>query len=240
MTAPVTREPHQLGYIFDLKRHVLKDGASFPVREVEGGRDLAREGDLLKHCPLLLDGFGCCYALLEDGQRQIVALHLPGDLCNLPSLLLGRPSHGLGTLTPARVVFVPHVTILAWKGQHTGRTQALWQATMVEAAISRAWVVNVGRRTAYQRTAHLLCEFLLRMRRAGLAQGLTCRMPLTRQELGDALGLTAVHVSRALEWLRNEHLIDLGDGTLTVRHWPELTSLAGFDPAYLHGVGTAQ
>ncbi len=228
-----TRKPQQRGALSDLKRYVLED-SSFVVHDLKGNQDIAREGDLLLHCPLLLEGFACCYKILECGERQIFALHLANDLCNLSSLLLGHLSHSIGTLTPARVAFVPHATILDWTRHHPNRILALWRMTLIEAANSQEWVVNVGRRTAYQRTAHLLCEFLLRMRWAGLAQGLTCRMPFTQVELGDTLGLTAVHVNRTLQWLRSEKLIDLRNETLIVHDWPKLTLAAGFDPAYLH------
>ena len=232
------RDTQQPGCLSDLKRLVLED-ASLVVRDLEGGHDLVRKGVPQLHCPLLLEGFACSYKTLEGGRRQILALHLPNDLCNLPSLLLRHLNRSVGTLTPARVVFVPHATILDWMGHDPARTQALWRATLVEAAISQEWIANVGGRTAHQRTAHLLCEFLVRTRQAGLAHGLTCWMPLTRMELADALGLTGVHVSRTLQWLRDENLIDLRDGTLTVLNWSELTFVAGFDPAYLHHADTA-
>lgn len=238
MSGPVTRELPRTGRLSDLERHVLED-TSLAVRDFKSGQSLTREADLLAHCPLLLSGFACCYKLLEDGRRQIIALHLPTELCNLPTLLLGHLAHGIGTLTSARVAFVPHATILAWMGHHPDRMKALWRATLVDAAISQEWVVNTGRRTAYQRTAHLLCEFLTRMRWAGLAEGLTCSMPFTPWELADALALTGIHVSRALEWLCDENLAEVRDETLTVLNWSGLASLAGFDPTYLHHVGAA-
>jgi len=228
-----TRKPQQRGALSDLKRYVLED-SSLVVHDLQGNQDITREGDLLLHCPLLLEGFACCYKILECGERQIFALHLANDLCNLSSLLLERPSHSIGTLTPARVAFVPHATILDWTRHHPDRVLALWRTTLIETANSQEWIVNLGRRTAYQRTAHLLCEFLLRMCWAGLAQGLACRMPFTQAELADTLGLTAVHVNRILQSLRNEKLIDLRNGTLIVHDWPKLTLAAGFDPAYLH------
>ena len=238
MSEPVTCELPRTGRLSDLKRHVLED-TSLAVREFRSGQNLTREADLLAHCPLLLDGFACCYKLLEDGRRQIIALHLPTELCNLSTLLLGHLAHGIGTLTPARVAFVPHATILAWIGDHPDRMQALWRATLVDTAISHEWIVNTGRRTAYQRTAHLLCEFLTRMRRAGLAEGLSCSMPFTKGELADALALTGVQVNRALEWLRDENLAEVRGETLTVLDWSGLASLAGFDPTYLHHIGAA-
>ena len=208
--------------------------ANFATQQLEDDQDLIREGDRPLHCPLLLEGFACRYKALENGQRQIMAFHVPTDLCDLPSLLLKRIDYSIGTLTPAKIALIPRTTILGWAQSYPSLGRLLWRATLIDASVSREWIVNVGRRTAYQRTAHLLCELLLQMRSAGLAQGLVCEMPLTQVELADALGLTPVHVNRTLQWLRNEGLVEFGGGTLTVRNWRELKRAAGFDATYLH------
>lgn len=208
--------------------------ANLMVQTIEDDQDIVREGDRPMYCPLLIDGFACRYKTLENGQRQIVAFHVPTEICDLTSLMQKKVDCSIGTLTPVKVVMIPHTTILAWTREHPGLTHLLWRATLVDASISREWIVNVGRRTAYQRTAHLLCELTLQMRAAGLVRGFTCEMPLTQVELADALGLTPVHVNRTLQWLRNEGLIELGGGSLTVRNWRDLKRAAGFDATYLH------
>ena len=208
--------------------------ANFSLQHVEGDQDLVREGDRPSHSPLLIEGFACRYKTLENGQRQIMAFHVPTEICDLASVLLKRMDYSIGTLTPATVALIPHATILGWAKSHPGLGRILWRATLVDASVSREWIVNVGRRTAYQRTAHLLCELMLQMRSAGLAHGLACDMPLTQVVLADALGLTPVHVNRTLQWLRGEGLVEFGGGVLTVRNWRELKRAAGFDPTYLH------
>ena len=223
----------QLGRLSDEERRVV-EATSFLIRNIEADQDIARVGDRLLHCPLLLDGFACHYRTMESGQRQIVAFLVQNDFCDLTSLLLRKLDHSIGTLTPARVAYIPHATVLDWIKHHPGLGQLLWRATLIDAATANEWVVNVGRRTAYQRTAHLLCELMMKMRLAGLARGLACDLPLTQIELADALGLTPVHVNRTLQWLRGESLIEFGSGILTVRNWRELKRAAGFDPAYLH------
>ena len=229
----LSRGLQQLGPLSDQERSVI-EGVSFPVRQIEGDQDIAREGDRPTHCPLLLEGFACRYKTLESGQRQVMALHVPTDLCDLTSLLLGTLDYSIATLTPVRVALVPHATILDWTKRLPSLGRLLWRAALIDASVSREWIVNVGRRTAYQRTAHLLCELVLRMRSAGLADGRACRLPLTQVMLADALGLTAVHVNRTLQWLRGEDLIEFSSGVLTVLDWSGLKRVGGFDPAYLH------
>ena len=223
----------QLGAVSAEEKRLIGT-ANFVTQQIEDDQDLIREGDRPLYCPLLLEGFACRYKTLENGQRQIMAFHVPTDLCDLPSLILKKIDYSVGTLTPAKIALVPHATILGWTKAHPNLGHLLWRATLIDASASREWVVNVGRRTAYQRTAHLLCELMLQMRSAGLAQDLVCDMPLTQVELADALGLTPVHVNRTLQWLRSENLVEFGGGTLTVRNWRELKRAAGFDAAYLH------
>lgn len=233
MNEVLVRKLEQFGTLSEQERSLVEN-ASFAVRHYWDDQDLAREGDRPLNCLLLLDGFACSYKTLESGQRQIVAFHIPTNLCDLTSVVLGQLDCSIGTLTPARVAIIPNATILDWTRHHLGLGRLLWRATLVDAAVSREWVVNVGRRTAYQRTAHLLCEMAQRLRSAGLANGHAYELPLTQVELADALGLTPVHVNRTLQWLRGERLIEFGGGTLTVRNWRQLTHAAGFDPAYLH------
>ncbi len=231
--SPFIRRLEQVGTLSAEEKRVVT-GANFTLQQVEADRDLVREGDRPSWCPLLIEGFACRYKTLESGQRQIMAFHVPTDLCDLTSLLLRKMDYSVGTLTPATVAMVPHATILAWTRSYPGLNQLFWRASLVDASVSREWIVNVGRRTAYQRTAHLLCELMLQMRSAGLAHGLVCDMPLTQVELADALGLTPVHVNRTLQWLRGEGLVEFGGGVLRVRNWRELKRAAGFDVTYLH------
>ncbi len=129
---------------------------------------------------------------------------------------------------------IPYPVVLDWMARHSGLRRLLRQSTLIDASIAREWLVNVGRRTAYQRTAHLLCELTSRMRWAGLASGPACDMPFTQVELADALGLTPVHLNRTLQWLRGSWLVELSGGSLTALDWNEFTRTAEFEPAYLH------
>ncbi|WP_449409393.1 Crp/Fnr family transcriptional regulator [Methylobacterium komagatae] len=82
--------------------------------------------------------------------------------------------------------------------------------------------------------AHLFCELMLRLETVGLAVDHSCQLPLTQYELGDALGITSVHVNRILRELRESGLITLSGGRLTIHDWDALAKAAEFDPSYLH------
>jgi hypothetical protein len=72
------------------------------------------------------------------------------------------------------------------------------------------------------------------MSAVGLANGRACELPVTQNELGDALGLSTVHVNRSLQELRAKQLISLRGGFLTVLNWEGLKEAGEFDPTYLH------
>jgi CRP-like cAMP-binding protein len=170
----------------------------------------------------------------RGGKRQIVAFHIAGDIPDLQSAQLDVLDTSLGTLTPATVAFVRHEAINAVCERHFRIARALWRQTLIDAAIFREWVVNVGRREALNALAHVMCEFVLRMRSMGLAQGDECELPQTQAELGDALGISTVHVNRTLQELRAAGLIRLQGARLTVLDWEGLKEVGEFDPTYLH------
>ena len=194
------RKLERLGPLTDEERRTLED-LPLSVRRVDTDRDLVRDGQRPSHCLLLLEGFSCRYKVLADGGRQITSFHIPGDIVDLTGLLLGRMDHGIGTLTPVRVAPIPQAAILDWMGRHPGLARLLWRDTMVDAAVFREWVVDVGRRSARQRVAHPLCELVTRLRAAGLARDRGCGLPITQAELADATGLSAVPVNRTLQEL---------------------------------------
>ena len=112
--------------------------------------------------------------------------------------------------------------------------RALWRETLIDASIFREWTVNIGRREAYARISHLLCEILVRLKAVGLAEDQTCEIPITQSEFADATGLSNVHVNRVLQELRADGLIILKGSTLKVPNWENLKSAGDFDPTYLH------
>lgn len=175
----------------------------------------------------------CRYRTMHDGQRQIMSFHFPGDILDLSSLLLGKLDHGIGTLTPVEVAPIAHATLLGWIEQHPGLGRTLWRDTLVDAAVFREWVVNIGRRPALARTAHLLCELVTRLRAVGL-EDQAFSLPVTAVELADSTGLSVVHVNRVLQELRAKRLVESRGGTLAVLDWDGLRRAAGFDPDYLH------
>jgi CRP-like cAMP-binding protein len=204
------------------------------VRTVGAREDVISQGDRTGGVKLLLDGFACRYKTLEDGRRQIVAYFVPGDLCDLRVFILKRMDHSIGAIAPSRVATIAPENVLRLMHTYPALTRALWWSTLVEEAIAREWILNVGQRNALERTAHLFCELLYRFRAVGLNEGLSCTLPLTQVELAETLGLSPVHVNRTLQELRRQKLITLDDGTLTIQNLQALEELSFFNAEYLH------
>lgn len=212
----------------------LLEQACARSRLIAAGRDLIREGDPPGPIFVVLDGWACRYKMLPEGTRQITAFLMPGDCGDMHASVLDRMEHSVATLTSARVAMVPRSEMEQWITSRPALTRAFWWTQLVDEDTLRAWIVSMGRRNSIQRVAHLMCELYVRARNIGLIDGDRFELPLTQVVLGDALGLTAVHVNRVLRKLRVAGIMELTAGSLIVADVAELARVAGFDDNYLH------
>lgn len=203
-------------------------------RECPGDRVVIKAGDELNASTLLLDGLICRYKDLRNGQRQITALHLPGDFLDLHSFTLKRLDQDVMTLIPSRIALVPHQAIRDITENHPHLTRLFWFMTNLDAAIHREWELSLGRRTALERVAHLLCELLVRFRVCDLADETGYDLRMTQGELSECVGLTPVHTNRVLKELRDRNLVEFRNGRVRIEDWPGLQHVADFDSAYLY------
>lgn len=204
------------------------------VRTIEANTNFLPEGPRRGAVHVLLDGWAARFKILENGSRQIPALRLPGDICDIEALYLDQMDCGTTSLTRCAVAAVARDGLAALINRRAGVRAAIGRMAAVENAIATQWTVCLGRRSARERLAHLLCELMARLQavRAAGASGFT--LPLTQEEIADVLGLTAVHVNRTLQNLRSDGLIRLKDHRLQVPDLGALHRLAGYDGRYLH------
>jgi CRP-like cAMP-binding protein len=210
--------------------------SALPVRpaSLRADQDVVREGDKPTRSFVLLSGYACSYKVTGDGRRQVLSLHVPGEMPDLQSLHLRTMDISLGTLTRCEGAFVEHADLRALCHARPRIADALWRETLIVAAIVREWLLNVSRREGAARMAHLLCEWFLRLKAVGLVDGDACDMPATQVQLGEATGFSAVHTNRVLQELRAAGLIALHAGRLEVLDWDGLATFGDFDPTYLH------
>jgi CRP-like cAMP-binding protein len=203
------------------------------VRPFQARETLFHEGDAPSDAVLVLEGIAARVKEQPSGGRAIVALLLPGELCNGGLQLFRHLEHSLRALTDGRAARIATATLQRLEAQHPELHAALLRAAAQDDALAREWIVNLEVRSAQGRVAHLLCELFVRLQALGLAAGATCAVPLLQQDIGDATGLSAVHVSRVLQALRRAGVVRLGRGALEILNFPRLADMAAFRPDYL-------
>ncbi|MDA9544952.1 cyclic nucleotide-binding protein [Bradyrhizobium sp. CCBAU 45321] len=203
------------------------------VQHAGANEDLISEGDTVDSVRIVLSGWLCRYKMLEDGRRQIVNFIFPGESCDAHVFLLSTMDHTIGTLTPVVYAEVKRARFDSLLAADRSLAEAFLCETLVNNAVQREWAVNLGRRVALERVAHLFCEIFERLRPVGMVDGNSCAMPVTQTDLADATGLSVVHLNRTLQELRASGLIVLRDRTLVIKNLDALKDVALFSPGYL-------
>lgn len=202
-------------------------------KDIGAKKYLSRDGDEMVSFPVVLSGWAARYQILRNGARQITRLLLPGDAFYFDSSPDSIAIEEVITLSPCRIVNIMHSDMRRVIEQYPSVGEALRTYGCMENAVLSSWVVNVGRRDALERMAHLICESHYRLSMIDPAQGNQMFFPLTQDDLADVLGLTPVHINRKLQQLRQEQLITLRSKQLTILDLRSLQQVAGFDSAYL-------
>lgn len=218
----------------DDEKRVLEDGIS-TVLSLPARHLLVRAGVRVESSSLLLDGYICRYMDDRQGQRQLVAMHVPGDFVDLHAFPMKRLDHDVATIGPAKIAVYPHHVLQRITEDHPHLTRRLWFSTLLDAAMHREWIFRLGRLGAEGRVAHLMCELYTRLEMVGLAANGTYALPMTQPDLADACGITGVHVNRVLRSLRERGLVTVKSGKVRIDDFAALATLAEFDSGYLYG-----
>ena len=232
---PLICKLEQFTKFSDSEKRLIEDAIS-DIVDYAPRQDIISQGDRPEHVHLLLEGWAGRYKLLPEGERQIMAYLIPGDLCDVHVALLRQMDHSIGALSACKVAFIADKAISKMTDDHGRLSKALWWSTLVDEAISREWLVTVARRQADKRVSHLFCEMLLRSKAVGLSSDNSFELPLTQEELGDTIGLSGVHMNRTLQKLRNDGLITSQGKRLVINDLARLMEFADFDPIYLHQI----
>jgi CRP-like cAMP-binding protein len=232
MTNPFIRKLEYGAQLSEEDRRQLeafcRDPRAFPAHV-----DLVSEGDKPRSVHLVMEGYACRYKILPDGRRQIMALFVPGDICDLHVQILGEMDHSIGTLTECSIVEVGAEAVDDLI-RNPRINRALWWSTLVDEGTLREWLVSMGQRDAAEQMAHIFCEVYTRLKAVGQAEDGRFRSPVTQEEMADLMGLTPVHVNRTLKLLREQGLIELDGKWVVIPHFERLRQCGGFDPNYLH------
>jgi len=231
--APMVRKLEHWRELSDDDRQAIL-ALPFTRRELSAGQHIVWDGDKPQYTTLLSSGFAYRHKVAGNGGRQIMAIHMKGDIVDLQNSLLGVAAHNVQMLTAGEVALIPVHAIqdVAFNFPTVGR--AMWYETLVDGSMFREWLLNVGRRDARTRIAHLLCEFAMRMETSGLGKQDEYELPITQEQLADAVSLTPVHVNRTLMALEADGLIRRNKRVIHITDWKQMAKSADFHARYLH------
>jgi CRP-like cAMP-binding protein len=204
------------------------------IKQLPANTVIVREGDKPAQSCLMIEGYSVRSKTTDEGRRQILSIHIAGDIPDLQSLHLHVMDHDFTTLSACTLGLISHDSLRAVTRSRPLVAEALWRETLVDAAIFREWIVNVGRRQAPQRLAHLILEMRARLAAIGREGNGHYELPMTQVDLADALGLTSVHVNRVLQVLRADGLMDIRNNVVTLGDAEKLMQMGDFDDLYLH------
>ncbi len=199
-------------------------------RLITAGSELYAEGEPLDDLFTILEGWLILYKLLEDGRRQITKVGLSGDFIGFRPDLKAPMDHSAQALTDVKLCVFPRETIMSLFREQPELAMRLTWLISSDIMVARERLTSLGRRTARERISYFLLELYYRVRlRHSDPVGTAIPLPLTQEHIGDALGLTSVHVNRTLRALREDNLIQVVNRTLHILDPDKLADAAGFD-----------
>ncbi|HEY8383845.1 MAG TPA: Crp/Fnr family transcriptional regulator [Microvirga sp.] len=238
MANALTMKLEQFTRFDQTERQRLDELLTYPTKTYARGEDIIAEGKKVQDIHLVLTGLAARTKVLADGERQIMAFLIPGDLCDVEVFVLEALDHNITAMTTTTCVLIPSKVIEDLLTESSKLTKALWWSTMTDSAVLRERIVDHGSRDARERLAHLFYEMLVRYRIVAETTDDSLPFLITQEDLADATGMTPMHVNRTLQQLRSEGLINLKNKVLTVLDPPRLKKVAKFNANYLHLIRT--
>jgi CRP-like cAMP-binding protein len=192
-----------------------------------GGEDLQTSLCLISRGVCARTSIGC------NGERQITAFHMVGDIPDLHRLMLPESASTFVALCPGEIVRIRKSEIREVALKYPGIAEAMWRDTVCDGSISAEWIVNIGRRDARARLAHLFCEMAIRFGKLS-GNAFSYAFPVTQGNLADATGLSAVHTNRTVQALRRDGLLKMHGKAVWIEDWDALRIAGDFTIDYLN------
>ncbi len=201
--------------------------------QIRARQDIVSPGRIVDHSCLIGKGLAARFDQMRDGRRQSTALHIPGDMADLHSVVRPKARWSITALTATTVLYVPHANLRCLVSTYPNIALAFWRDAALDASIIAKWLVNMGQKEAEGRVAHLFCEMGVRLEAAGLGARTMFDLPMTQDQLADAVGITAVHLNRTLQALRATGLFSFTRGLVEIDDWRDFAAIADFDSSYM-------
>ncbi|WP_380873552.1 nitrogen fixation regulatory protein [Sphingomonas sp. DBB INV C78] len=201
-------------------------------RSFRRGTVIRRENDRAHEIFVLRSGWMYSYALLDDGSRQILRLHFPGDLVGTSGGAFIDASDSLAALTDVKLCPFEKGALRVLFEEHPRLAALLFVITQAERVSLTDRLASLGRTSARSRVAALLLDTIDRLRVMKRDIGQSFHLPLTQEEIGDATGLTSVHVNRMMRVLVEDGLISRNNSTITINDERRLAQVANYINRY--------
>lgn len=230
----------KMSQVIDLTAEEKNTLAAISARgvRVARGTDIVAQGEKDECAFLVRDGWALRHRHLPDGRRQVLHFLVPGDWAGLTALMFPESDHSVTTITDVVLssLTVSELSTLFLRHPRLGMA-IYWTAAQEEAVIAEH-LVNVGRRSAYERLGNLLLELLFRLQVVNRADHRAFEFPVNQVALADALGLSHVHVNRTLQRMRKDGLVSITDHKVVILDQVGLERAIDFEGTYLHMAGS--
>jgi CRP-like cAMP-binding protein len=214
-------------------------GLSCHPAQMRPRQDIVSPGRIVDHACLIGKGLAARFDQMRNGRRQTTALHIPGDMADLHSVVRPKARWSITALAPTTVLRVPHVELRRLADTHQGIALAFWRDASIDASTIAKWLVCIGQKNARERVAHLFCEMGVRLETAGFGARHAFDLPMTQDQIADAVGITAVHLNRTMQDLRSTSIFSFNGGLVEISDWSAFAAIADFDPTYME-LGNAE
>ncbi len=200
-----------------------------PPRRVRPHMQLNRAADQHASAYVIREGWAFAYALLANGERQVVGFLLPGDLVGVGCSIGGSAELCVETITETVVSDVSKDSIRRASQEWPEILEIFLrlQSQMLGALVDQ--LVDLGRRDSRTRVARLLIKLERRLMSIGNADADGFAFPVSQYLIADAIGLTAIHVNRVLRSLREESVVTVRKDRVTIHDRARLMEIAGDD-----------
>ncbi len=200
-------------------------------RSIPAGSDVLAPGARCQTIYNLVDGWAFRYSLLDDGQRQILDFVLPGAVLGFCSANNSGSTYGVQALTNVTLCAIPRESFLSLLRDFPEMGLRLAWLIARDRCLAYDRLLSIGKLSAREQVAHLILELFVRCHAQWPSHDIDeMYLPLTQEHVGDAVGMTSVHVNRVLRELREEGILEFHYRRLRVLNVDRLVDVAKIDP----------
>ena len=202
-------------------------------RDYKRGDTIMAQGEKQRQLYIVSKGWCFNYVHDADGRRQILDIHMPGEIAGMREVAHNNSISALEAATDCTLCHFPRSRLNDLFGASAKLTGIFFLISMRREAILMERVINLGRRDAFQRICHYISETQCRLSMINEEQITRIRQPLTQNQLSDAMGLSEVHINRVFKRLKESGWVTFDGQFIDLHNIGELQLAAQFSDEHL-------